>query len=182
MQYFPLIGFQHWVLGISLGIIALLLIYLSLGSHPRRTEGKCRLEEQEILFGKEEEKNPIPPALIFVFLGVAIFALGYFWLIGIQGPPFWNLTARGFFQMVTLIEDPKIESSLFKTLRFIFALAISFLLWGFLLFYTIGDKGPGESVHSTRHPLSGIAAEPDLQHVSEKPRSVESEERKTGGK
>jgi hypothetical protein len=88
MQFFPLIGFQLWVLAIFLGFIAVILIYLSIGSHRRRAEGKPRREEQEILFGEGGEKFPVPPILIFVFLGVAVFALGYFWMIGIQGPPF----------------------------------------------------------------------------------------------
>jgi hypothetical protein len=88
MQFFPLVDFQHWVLAIFLGFIALILIYLSLGSHRRRTEEKHEMVEQEFLFGEEAEKNPMPPVLMIVFLGVIIFALGYFWLIGIQGPPF----------------------------------------------------------------------------------------------
>ena len=30
----------------------------------------------------------MPPTLIVVFLGAILFALGYFILIGIKGPPF----------------------------------------------------------------------------------------------
>lgn len=88
MQFFPLVDFQHWVLAIFLGFIAFILIYLSLGSHRRRTKEKHDGGEQEIFFGEEKEKNPNPPLLMIVFLGIIIFALGYFWLIGIQGPPF----------------------------------------------------------------------------------------------
>jgi len=88
MQFFPLVDFQHWVLAIFLGCIALVLIYLALGTHHRRTEEKTERGEREILFGEETGKNPMPPMLIVVFLGVILFALGYFVLIGIQGPPF----------------------------------------------------------------------------------------------
>ena len=88
MQFFPLVDFQHWILAIFLGCFAFVLIYLALGSHQRRTEEKTKIGEREILFGEEHEKNPMPPLLIIVFLGVIVFALGYFVLIGIQGPPF----------------------------------------------------------------------------------------------
>ncbi len=82
-----MVNFQHWVLGIFLGCIAFALLYLALGMHRRRKEEEAEREEREILFG-EEEKNPMPPLLMVVFVGVIIFALGYFILIGIQGPPF----------------------------------------------------------------------------------------------
>jgi hypothetical protein len=95
--------------------------------------------------------------------------------------------------MVTPDKDQKLESGSFKTLSLVLALAASFLLWGFLLFYAIGDKGPpswdfgivqdipGESIHSTFHPFTGIVPGPEPQHVSEKPQGVRGEEKKTGG-
>jgi hypothetical protein len=96
--------------------------------------------------------------------------------------------------MVMPNENPKMENGPLKTLTLVFVLTVSFLLWGFLLFYTIGDKGPpswdfnivrdipGESVHSTHPSLSGKISEPDPQHVSKAPRSVDGEEKRTGGK
>jgi hypothetical protein len=96
--------------------------------------------------------------------------------------------------MVTPDEDRKIENAPFHTLTLVFTLAGFFLLWGFLLFYTIGDKGPppwdfgvvpdipGESVYSTHPAMSGKISEPEPQHVSQMPRSVEGAERRTGGK
>jgi len=81
-----------------------------------------------------------------------------------------------------------------RSMLFIFLLAASFLAWGFLLFYTIGDKGPppwdfgivgdipGESAFSTHPPLPGKISDPDPQHVSGRPRAVEGEERKKEGK
>jgi Na+/H+ antiporter NhaC len=88
MRFFPLVDFQHWVLAIFLGFVVLLLIYLSLGTHHRRPEEKSEPGEREIFSGQVHYKNPIPPLLIIVFLGVIVFALGYFLLIGMQGPPF----------------------------------------------------------------------------------------------
>ena len=96
--------------------------------------------------------------------------------------------------MVTPDKNRKIVNAPFNTLTLVFALAGFFLFWGFLLFYTIGDKGsppwdfgvvqdiPGESVYSTHQSLSGKVLEPEPQHVSQNPRTVEGGERKTGGK
>ena len=88
MRFFPLVDFQHWVLAIFLGCVALLFICLSLGSHHRRKEEECDAGEREIFFGEVHDKNSMPSLLIIVFLGVIVFALGYFFLIGLQGPPF----------------------------------------------------------------------------------------------
>lgn len=96
--------------------------------------------------------------------------------------------------MVMPDENPKQERAPLQTLTLVLVMAISFLIWGFLLFYTIGDKGtppwdfnvvrdiPGESVHSTNPSLSGKISEPDPQHVSSPPRSVEGPQKKIGGK
>jgi hypothetical protein len=104
------------------------------------------------------------------------------------------ITDKRILPMVTSDENRKIENAPFKTLTLVLTLAGFFLLWGFLLFYTIGDKGPppwdfgvvpdipGESVYSTHPSLIGTATEPEPQHVSQRPRSVEGEERRTGGR
>jgi len=88
MQFFPLVDFQHLVLAAFFGAIFLILVYIAFGSHGDRGDSPAGKEEREILFGEEAAKNRIPPILIAVFLGVIVFALGYFILIGIKGPPF----------------------------------------------------------------------------------------------
>jgi flagellar basal body-associated protein FliL len=71
-----------------------------------------------------------------------------------------------------------------KSLIIVLAIAISFLVWGLFIFFSVGDKGsppwdfgivqdiPGESAYSTHPPQ---APEPEPQHVSQKPTRVESE-------
>jgi hypothetical protein len=89
MQYFPLVDLQHWILALFLGLVALILVYLAFGSHPSRekyVEGERA--ERDILFGEEAGKNPIAPILIFVYVGVIVFAVAYLILIGLQGGPF----------------------------------------------------------------------------------------------
>ena len=74
------------------------------------------------------------------------------------------------------------DKSTIGSLVIVMAIAISFLAWGLLIFFSVGDKGsppwdfgivqdiPGESAYSTHPPGS---PEPDPQHVSDKPPQVE---------
>jgi hypothetical protein len=76
-----------------------------------------------------------------------------------------------------------------KSLIIVMAIAVSFLAWGLLIFFSVGDKGsppwdfgivqdiPGESAYSTHRPLAGKGSEPEAQHVSQKPREVKGEEK-----
>ncbi len=73
------------------------------------------------------------------------------------------------------------------SLVIVLAIAISFLVWGLFIFFSVGDKGsppwdfgivqdiPGESAYSTHPPQ---APEPEPQHVSRKPAQVEIEMQK----
>jgi hypothetical protein len=74
------------------------------------------------------------------------------------------------------------DKSTIGSLIIVVAIAISFLVWGLFIFFSVGDKGsppwdfgivqdiPGESAFST-HPPN--APEPEPQHVSQKPAQVE---------
>jgi len=89
MQFFPLVDLQQWMLAIFLGLVSLILVYLAFGSHPDREKSdKPERAERDILFGEEAEKNPIAPILIFVYVGVIVFAVAYLILIGLRGGPF----------------------------------------------------------------------------------------------
>jgi hypothetical protein len=93
MQFFPLVDLQHWVLAIFLGLIALILVSLAFGSHTQRrgqrTEGEPEEgREQQLLLGQEGEKNPVAPLLIFIYIGVIVFAVAYLITIGIHGRAF----------------------------------------------------------------------------------------------
>ncbi len=64
---------------------------------------------------------------------------------------------------------------------YVCGLALFFLLYGLFMFYMVGDKGPpgwdfgavedipGASVYSTNQPVTGGAAPPAPQHVSQRP-------------
>ncbi len=93
MQSFPLVDLQHWVLAIFLGLISLILVYLAFGSHASRRAKRVEEEpeerrELEILHAQDEEKNPIAPLLIFIYVGAILFAVAYLVMIGIRGSAF----------------------------------------------------------------------------------------------
>jgi multisubunit Na+/H+ antiporter MnhB subunit len=89
MPYFSLVDLQHWMLAIFLGLVSLILVYLAFGSHPSREKGvEGERAERDVLFGEEAEKNPMAPILIFVYVGVIVFAVAYLVLIGLKGGPF----------------------------------------------------------------------------------------------
>jgi len=89
MRFFPLLDFQYAILLIFLGLIALVLIYVAFSSYdflpPRRGEA----EEVEDYPGEIQTSNkPVPLILIFLYAGLAIWAVVYVLVIGIKGVPF----------------------------------------------------------------------------------------------
>ena len=72
-----------------------------------------------------------------------------------------------------------------RSLLIVVAIALSFMAWGLLIFYSVGDKGsppwdfgivadiPGESVYSTHPSGGGKVSAPEGQHVEGKPSQVD---------
>ncbi len=68
-----------------------------------------------------------------------------------------------------------------KAWFFVIGLAVLFLIYGFFMFFTIGDKGPpgwdfgdvedipGKSIYSTSPQPAGNTGEPEPQHISNRP-------------
>jgi len=89
MRFFPLLDLQYVMLLIFLGLIALVLIYVAFRTYdflPRkRGEGE---ETEEYPGGIQASNKPIPLILIFLYAGLAIWAVAYVVVIGIRGNPF----------------------------------------------------------------------------------------------
>lgn len=88
MRFFPLLDFQYWVMSILLGVVAAILVYTAWASYPRsakdvKSEEVEHLGDHEIETPHAAEGNPIPPYLIFVYIGFAIWALCYMIYVGI---------------------------------------------------------------------------------------------------
>jgi hypothetical protein len=85
MRYFQLLDFQNTVLLIFLGLTFLILAYLAFGYPDRKGEQEAL---EEFPDGIKEGNGPLPPLLIFLYLGFAVWAIAYVLVIGIQGQPF----------------------------------------------------------------------------------------------
>lgn len=89
MRFFSLLDFQYAMLLIFLGLIALVLIYVAFSSYDFRPRKKGEEEEvEEYPGGIQASNQPIPLILIFVYAGLAIWAVAYVVVIGIRGVPF----------------------------------------------------------------------------------------------
>ena len=89
MRFFSLLDFQYAMLLIFLGLIVLVLLYVAFYSHdfiPGRGEKKEEVEEYP--GGIQARNKPIPLILIFLYLGLVVWALAYVVVIGIKGAPF----------------------------------------------------------------------------------------------
>jgi hypothetical protein len=86
MRFFPLLDFQHWVYGTALGLILLIAIYITWRGYPRDREAlDDPFEELKPDFVPKSEHHPITPFLVFMYVGVAIWVLAYWVVIGILG-------------------------------------------------------------------------------------------------
>ena len=85
MRFFPLLDFQYAMLLIFLGLIALVLIYVAFRTYDflpsKREEGE---KVGEYPGGIRASNNPIPLILIFLYAGLAIWAVAYVVVIGIR--------------------------------------------------------------------------------------------------
>jgi hypothetical protein len=88
MLFFPLVPFQEWILALSLGLGTFFLLYLAWTSYPKdhneKREGAEEMEFQENLKGYETPSQPIPPLLVFIYVGVALWALVYLIFVGLR--------------------------------------------------------------------------------------------------
>ena len=84
MRYFVLLDFQHWVLALGLGLLAVILIYVGWRFYPGPEKGEEaageRLQNDHI-----QGSHPIAPILIFIYIGAMLWALGYVIVEGIMG-------------------------------------------------------------------------------------------------
>jgi hypothetical protein len=84
MRFFALLDAQHLILGIFLGLICAILIYLGFGSarfvKPRK-QGKER--ESGYPDGLEVEYHSFPPLLLFLLLGFVAWFILYVIFFGV---------------------------------------------------------------------------------------------------
>jgi hypothetical protein len=95
MPYFPLTTFQEMILAFFLGLGTFILLYLAWGSYPEdRREGMEKepekqdagrsVEVSQAGHGPQRGKNPVPPFLLFIYVGLAVWIVAYLIIIGLR--------------------------------------------------------------------------------------------------
>jgi hypothetical protein len=90
MRFFDVLDFQYLILTVFLGAAVLLIIYLGFRSYSYSwKEGpKTAEEEHEYPGGLKIGTHPIPPLLIFLFIGFVVWFFIYVIFYGLRGGPF----------------------------------------------------------------------------------------------
>jgi hypothetical protein len=94
MRLFTLIDFHHFLLGLFLGMAAAVVIYLAFRHGGRNVGGNednrgrnLSAHFEEYPEGLRIGDNPVPPVLIFVFIGFVVWFVFYVIFFGIFGGP-----------------------------------------------------------------------------------------------
>ncbi len=89
MRFFPLQDYQDWLLGLFLGIVLAILIYLAFRSTADST-GRAGKETGGVTHypdAIEGRHNPPPLFIIFLLVGFAVWILCYVIYVGVFGGP-----------------------------------------------------------------------------------------------
>jgi predicted membrane channel-forming protein YqfA (hemolysin III family) len=74
MRYFIWLDFQYGMAAIFLGLIGLVFVYIAWVGYPRR---KMVRTLDELENAPKVEKNPVAPFLIFTYVGIVCWSIGY---------------------------------------------------------------------------------------------------------
>ena len=90
MRFFDVQDFQYLTLTVFLGVVSLLLLYLGFQSYSFSWKERSRSTEEEHEYpgGLKIAKHPIPPLLVFLFVGFGVWFFFYVIFYGILGEPF----------------------------------------------------------------------------------------------
>ena len=94
MRLFTLIDFHHFLLGLFLGVAAAIVIFLAFRYGGRETGGNenggggdLPAHSEEYPEGLRIRNNPVPPVIVFVFIGFVVWFVFYVIFFGIFGRP-----------------------------------------------------------------------------------------------
>jgi len=90
MRFFFLQDYQDWLLSVFLGLVLAILVYLAFTSYAyARARAKDRTMHESLYpDGLKGGDFPTPLFIIFLGLGLAIWAIFYVIYVGIRGGPF----------------------------------------------------------------------------------------------
>jgi len=89
MRFFFLHDFQHWLLAVFLGLVLAILIYVAFRSYGY-SAGRAGFRPRKVVDYPDGLKGgdfPVPPFIIFLCLGILVWAICYVIFIGIYHGP-----------------------------------------------------------------------------------------------
>ncbi len=91
MQFFPMLSFQHWVLALFLGLGAVILTCMAFGAkwHKSDREDLESLNTDKVghlNLISQFRRNPHGLFLLLIYLGILLWAIAYYFLVGTAGP------------------------------------------------------------------------------------------------
>lgn len=97
MHYFPMLMFQHWVLALFLGLIGVILTCLAFGIRRHGSEREWIDDIEEVKKDRgshlnltgQFRTNPHGLFLLIVYVGVLVYFVAYFFLVGIGARGIW---------------------------------------------------------------------------------------------
>lgn len=89
MRFFPLLDYQDWLLGVFLGVVLAMLIYLGFRSYGYSRERSDERARQEFDYpdGIKAKNFPTPPHILFLYIGFIAWAVFYIIFVGILYGP-----------------------------------------------------------------------------------------------
>jgi hypothetical protein len=88
MRFFFLQDFQHWLLALFLGMVLAILVYLGFTAYEdsKTRAGQKGEEESTYPDGILAKNFPTPVFILFLYLGILIWAILYVVFVGMRGP------------------------------------------------------------------------------------------------
>jgi hypothetical protein len=93
MRFFTVIDLRHLVLAFFLGAGAVLVIYLAFRYPLKRGKESDEAKKGEVSLAEgypddlRIDNNPVPPVLVYVFLGFVLWLICYVIFFGVLGRP-----------------------------------------------------------------------------------------------
>jgi hypothetical protein len=87
MRFFTLIDLHHLLLALFLGLAAAIIIYLSFRHVEDKGPDRVSSTDPAYLEGRGAGNNPVPPLLIVIYFGVALWIIFYVIFFALRGGP-----------------------------------------------------------------------------------------------
>jgi hypothetical protein len=90
MRFYAILDFQYWALALFIGLSGAITACIAWGtySRQRKREAEEKMEKMdvyEVATSHDIEKNPVAPFLIFAYILIVLWAVGYMIIMGVRG-------------------------------------------------------------------------------------------------